>query len=258
MELQLHAFTNLKFVESHDPPIPDAASCKLIDHAACIFAYKDMRDGCYELTDSTRERLYDFDFAWWADTLSRFALQVPFSEVAGKAQDFQGKPFSELLGFPQDKGAMGQAICAKLAQDFATHKEAALQMSKDLSLQKAHMGKYWFGDYTALEKVFRLGSQNGIVLLEFLKTTTDDEDEDSDEVEDSEFTREEIKAWRCKCGAGPEAIVWSETEYIVRKWAGECFESVKSEINDITFECENCGEAVPRPADDVIDEAVNG
>src|SRR5262249_21298323 len=71
------------------------------------------------------------------------------------------------------------------------------------------------------------------------------------------LTRDEIKAWRCKCGAGPEEIVWTETVSYVRQWDGEQFISLDEEPYNVEFHCRQCGARVPRPDDDVINEALN-
>jgi hypothetical protein len=75
--------------------------------------------------------------------------------------------------------------------------------------------------------------------------------------EDYTLTREQIKVWRCECGAGPEAILWTETVSFERKWDGERFVSVDEDLNDVEFTCTKCGAAVPRPEDDLINEAIN-
>jgi hypothetical protein len=75
--------------------------------------------------------------------------------------------------------------------------------------------------------------------------------------EDRGLTRDEIKAWRCECGAGPEAIVWTEDVSFARQWDGERFISVREDPNNVEFHCAKCGAEVPRPTDDVINEAIN-
>lgn len=75
--------------------------------------------------------------------------------------------------------------------------------------------------------------------------------------DDKTLSRDEIKAWRCECGAGPEAIVWTEDVYFAREWDGERFVSVREDPANVEFHCGKCGAEVPRPDDDVIDEAIN-
>jgi hypothetical protein len=74
---------------------------------------------------------------------------------------------------------------------------------------------------------------------------------------DRGMTRDEMKAWRCKCGAGPEKIVWTETVDYVRHWDGDRFVSVTEDPSNIEFKCGECGADVPRPGQDLINEAIN-
>jgi len=75
--------------------------------------------------------------------------------------------------------------------------------------------------------------------------------------EDDTLTREKIKAWRCECGAGPEAILWTETVTYKRQWDGERFLSIWEDPNEVEFKCMQCGADVPHPEIDVINEAIN-
>jgi hypothetical protein len=78
-----------------------------------------------------------------------------------------------------------------------------------------------------------------------------------DDYDEKRLTRDEIKAWRCACGAGPEEIVWTEVVSYVRKWDGARFASVREVPNNVEFHCAKCGADVPNPDEDVIDEAIN-
>jgi integrase len=51
-----------------------------------------------------------------------------------------------------------------------------------------------------------------------------------DDYDEKRLTRDEIKAWRCACGAGPEEIVWTEEVSYVRKWDGARFASMRKEL----------------------------
>jgi hypothetical protein len=71
------------------------------------------------------------------------------------------------------------------------------------------------------------------------------------------MNRDQIKAWKCECGAGPEAIVWTENVAYVRQWDGDGFFSVDEQPSDVEFTCEECGRKVPEPDDDILSEAIN-
>jgi hypothetical protein len=75
--------------------------------------------------------------------------------------------------------------------------------------------------------------------------------------EDRGLSRDQIKAWRCGCGAGAEEIVWTETVAYLRQWDGVQFISLDEEPYNVEFHCRKCGAQVPRPNDDVINEALN-
>ena len=57
--------------------------------------------------------------------------------------------------------------------------------------------------------------------------------------------------------AGPTEIIWTETVRYERAWDGERFSSIREEVYDMEFRCWKCGAMVPRPDEDVMNEALN-
>ena len=171
MKLEVLGMSNMKLFEKYESPADkvDETGGELDEE--CFFANKEMPDGWYDDTEaSTRRRVTlgppSREFDRWADKLSRFVYQVPFSDVAKDPTPFQGKAFIELLACPEQFNAVGTATATKLAQNFAANKDAARQFGETLG------DKDWFHNYERLEKVFQLGSQNGIVKLYLSKDIT--------------------------------------------------------------------------------------
>jgi len=90
-----------------------------------VYRKKDgIKPGCYVLKKGGRE--FDFEagsgsgFGDWRDDLSLFVLSVTAEEVWEHPRRFRGKPFVELIDFPDSMGnAIGPVTAAKLLADFA-------------------------------------------------------------------------------------------------------------------------------------------
>jgi hypothetical protein len=81
-----------------------------------------VKSGCYIVGQGGRT--FDLDFGYaaysgWVRRLSLMALGVEPEEVWNHPRRFRGKPFVELIGFPDTGGgAIGPSISAKLYGDF--------------------------------------------------------------------------------------------------------------------------------------------
>jgi hypothetical protein len=81
-------------------------------------------------------------------------MGVTPDEVWGNPDQYEGKPFYELVHFADNEGSIGPVTSAKLAHDFQSHR---------------HQIKNWDAHstnaYDLMQKCFEVASDNGFVIF---------------------------------------------------------------------------------------------
>jgi hypothetical protein len=157
MGLDITAYEKLTFVRpsvtnvDYDYPTETPVYVKRPDRADGLVT------GIYRVDGETfefRAGSYSGYNAWRA-WLCRTMLQKTPEYVWSHLEDFVGKPFIELIDFSDCEGTIGSDVCAKLAHDFAAHRNVAerTQGEDDYNLRK----------YDEWHKAFVLASSGGAV-----------------------------------------------------------------------------------------------
>jgi hypothetical protein len=93
----------------------------------------------------------------WRETLCDFALGVEPGFVWSRQIEYAGLPFYELINFSDCVGTLGPEVCAKLARDFADHRDTMAEASEGDET-------FWFL-YGEWDKAFALAANGGCVVF---------------------------------------------------------------------------------------------
>lgn len=92
------------------------------------------------------------------DLICLGALKVSSEEVWQNARAFEGKPFYELIDFPDNEGAIGPRTSAKLAKDFRA-------WAVTMSIAMSSLYPDGIRRYGSLMRAFEWASENGVVVF---------------------------------------------------------------------------------------------
>ncbi|QIB75318.1 hypothetical protein G3I44_14095 [Halogeometricum borinquense] len=84
---------------------------------------------------------------------------VESHEVWNNSENFEGKPFYEIINFSDCEGTIGPETSAKLAQDFEEHEEDV----KSLIKRRSDSSDYYVRKYDAWMQAFKLAATTGAV-----------------------------------------------------------------------------------------------
>lgn len=118
---------------------------------------------CYlSLGDSYSFRAGSYSgYNTWREQLCRSALNVDPQEVWSNEEQYQDKPFFELIHFSDCEGSIGPAACADLHQDFLTWGEAIRQDFEKLDAESGW--GYYVGGLDEWAKAFATTAGTGLV-----------------------------------------------------------------------------------------------
>jgi hypothetical protein len=89
----------------------------------------------------------------WREQLSMMALGVMPRIVWNNPDEFEGRPFYEIVHFADNEGVIGPKTSAKLAKDFEDHLDKA----------REELDEYSFGKYEEWLKAFQTAADDGLV-----------------------------------------------------------------------------------------------
>lgn len=116
-----------------------------------------MQPGCY-VTEGKAEHFYAGAYSGynaWRRDLANAMLGVTPEVVWNDPAAFAGKSFVELVNFSDCEGLIGPRTSAKLARDFAEHRERAVAHSENAS-------RPWFlARYDDFAAAFKLAAREG-------------------------------------------------------------------------------------------------
>lgn len=159
MGLDVHAYEIVEWVGDFDEA---AASVNGIrDEFVCVEddlmrRPAELRVGCYKTSGKEfylRAGSYS-GYNRWREWLCQSMLGVEPTEIWSNPEKWAGKPFFELIHFPDDRGVIATTVCGKLAIDFLTYQDRA---------RKADMEGFNFRLYEKWATAFILTTGRGIV-----------------------------------------------------------------------------------------------
>jgi hypothetical protein len=117
---------------------------------------EDMKPGFYSYDDGHGFKAGSYrGYNLWRAWLSKAMLDAAPETVWEREEDFKGKPFFEIISFPDNEGVIGTEVCKRVSQAFKDNRERALA---------ADSGGGWnlnlYDDWT---KAFALGADGGCV-----------------------------------------------------------------------------------------------
>jgi hypothetical protein len=99
----------------------------------------------------------------WRELLCQYVHEVKIEEVWEHTKKWAGKPFIELIDFPDNEGTIGPETSAKLAKDFADWDERLKEKSGKAPAGGFDQGNWWHMRYKDWRKAFELAADGGFV-----------------------------------------------------------------------------------------------
>lgn len=96
----------------------------------------------------------------WRRDLAQIILGVPDQAVWAHPEDFEGKPFLELINFSDCEGGLGPQVSAKLYQDFVDNEARFLkgiQAARDCDVE------WYLTKYQDWKRAFEIARDGGMV-----------------------------------------------------------------------------------------------
>lgn len=117
------------------------------------------------VTEDTSFRAGSYSgYNWWREHLCKFALGCEPGELWEDPEDFEGKPFVELINFSDCEGAIGPRTSAKLAADFASH-EPRVASWAEAHIEEPDNRGYFIELFGEWKRGFELAAQNGFLIF---------------------------------------------------------------------------------------------
>lgn len=157
MGLDVTSYETVTLVRATDSPTTeerDAGLVYLYPVPAFVAATDSMREGVY----SHAGTVLGFSagaYSTYMEFRRALARMAGIADLEGFWRDPRPGPFTELLNNADNEGFIGPKTSAKLAEDFATHRETA---ARDLE-------PWAFGLYVQWQAAFELAAHEGVVEL---------------------------------------------------------------------------------------------